>query len=89
MASHACSSHLGDQNRRDGYTHDAELHGQSGVRGVRLSESAYVEGCWVAIREAGESSIVDEEVAPIPAAKPTRNANGRQRRSSGQLKKHK
>ena len=59
--------------RRGGWTHDAQLHGQSGKRGVVLSESLYQEGCWVSIREKGGTSGVAQEEAdltPAPAPAP-------------------
>ena len=39
------------KNRRDGYTHDAVIVGSKGVRGVRLTDDAYHEGCWLLIAE--------------------------------------
>ena len=46
--------HLADHSK--GYTHDAHLHGRRGVRGVALSEEAFLEGCWLPIKKISKPS---------------------------------
>ena len=67
------------QPRRDGFTHDAVLHGQRGKRGVALSEKAYLDGCWLAIEEVAGSS--DLALAPEPVPSPSRAPGKRRRRN--------
>ena len=52
---------------RDPFTHDAHLYGtdRKQKRGVRLSASAYEDGCWVPIAAAN----AEADANPKPAAK--------------------
>ena len=60
---------------RDPFTHDAHLYGtdRKQKRGVRLSASAYEDGCWVPIAaanaEADCSAPKPRKANPKPAAK--------------------
>lgn len=71
--------------RRGGYTHDARF--SDGVRGVRLTEDAYSDGCWVAMRTTQPPPVappvdppVDPPVAVRSTSQPMPNPKKRQRR---------
>ena len=53
-------------NRADGFTHDAVVHGQRGIRGVTLNAAGHSDGSWVAIRERAVRDA--GEVGPPQAA---------------------